>query len=52
MNTILQPGRMLKESAQHEGPTMAQIAGALTLLIVASVAFVVMFLWPVVARFV
>ena len=30
---------------------MAQIAGALTILLVASVAFVVMFLWPVVARF-
>lgn len=52
MNKILQPSGMLKVSAQHDGPTMAQTAGALTVLMVASVAFVVMFLWPVVARFV
>ena len=53
MNTLtLQPTRMVNTSVQHGGPTMAHMACAFAILIAASVAFVVMFLWPVVARFV
>lgn len=53
MNTLtLQPIRMVDTSVQHDGPTMAHMAGAFMILIASSAAFVVMFLWPVVARFV
>lgn len=53
MNTLtLQPTGMVNMSVQHDGPSMAHMAGAFTVLIASSGAFVVMFLWPVVARFV
>lgn len=51
MNT-LQPISMMTVSARHDGPTLAHKAGAFMTLIAASVAFVVMVLWPVVTRFV
>ena len=51
MNTTLQPSHLVHTSSQHDGPTTAHMAGAFTMLIAASVAFFVMFLWPVVTRF-
>ena len=53
MNTLtLQPTSMVNMSGRHDGPSMAHLAGAFTILLASSAAFVVMFLWPVVARFV
>ena len=50
MNT-LQPNSMIGVSAHDGGPTAARKAGAFTILIAASGLFVVMVLWPLVARF-
>lgn len=48
----LQPYQMENTSHVPHGPTMAHKAGAFTILMAASAAFVVMILWPLVARFV
>lgn len=50
MNT-LQPASRIGLSIHDGGPTPARKAAAFTLLIASALAFVVMILWPVVARF-
>ena len=47
----LQPDRLPSMPSQ-DGPTMAHMAGAFSVLIASSAAFVVMFVWPLVSHFV
>lgn len=52
MQTLtLQPTSMMNMSGPHVGPTLAHKAGAFTVLLAASAAFVVTVLWPLVTRF-
>lgn len=52
MNSLaLHPASRLDMAGPHVGPTRAHKAGALTILMAASAAFVVTVLWPVVTRF-
>ena len=48
---VLQPIGMVTVERPHEGPSLAHKAGAFTILLAASAAFVVTVLWPLVTRF-